>query len=324
MSTITAASITTTGTHTFTTATTYLLQYLPSSPNGFSGLGVPSPFSQGIYQCRTPGDASYCTAAVGFGDGAVGTPTCCTAAVAYGGGPRALCGQGYSGLLVADTLTLGGVSATVSIVAITAIQNGFQEPPAAGIMGIAFPSLNNNCGGFSACDTSHATKQPVAIDLLLAARGLPNEFSLCMGSPTSAGRFVLGGADPSFYTGAFQNVTVDSSSGFYSVSVSSVSIGVNRAPLEGITLSQQASAFANAAPIVDSGTPYLQLPNEIYNAVNNPVCTTDADCDVNLHMAGGTVLTAPGLMTCSADGGGGSGWCSRFNNYATSGGAIIG
>ena len=220
-----------------------------------------------------------------------------------------------------DTLSLGSASATVSLVTITAIQNGFQEPPAAGIMGIAFPSLNNNCGSFGSCTS--ATQQPVAIDLLLNASGLPNEFSLCMGSPTSAGRFVLGGADPSLYTGAFQNVAVDASSGFYTIGISSVSIGVSRAPLVGITVSQQASVFASAGPVVDSGTSYLALPDEIYQAVNNGYyysCTTDADCNVNVHLAGGTVLTAPGLMTCVPT----AGWCSDLNGYAGSGGAIIG
>jgi hypothetical protein len=243
------------------------------------------------------------------------------------GNQTAQCGQGYSGVLVADTLSLGGLSANVSIVAMTAIQNGFPLPPTAGIMGIAFPYLNDNCGELDlSCDYQTSTQQPVSIDLLLNASGLPNEFSLCMGSPTSTGRFVLGGADPTLYTGTFQNATIDASTGFYGIGISSVSVGVNREPLGGITLSQQASAFASSqggyGPIVDSGTASLDLPETIYNAVNNYIyqCTTDADCVVNVHLTGGTVLTAPGLMTCQLS----NNMCSDLNGYANAGAATIG
>lgn len=277
------------------------MQYLPASPTA----GIP--FSQGQYQCYTPNTAN----------------TRCTAAVSYAGGNQtAQCGQGYAGVLVADTLFLGGLSATVSIVAMTAIQNGFPLPPTSGIMGIAFPSINNNCGNLSGpCEFS--TQQPVAIDLLLAASGLPNEFSLCMGSPTSAGRFVLGGTDPAFYTGTFQNATINASSGFYGIDISSVSVGVNREPLAGgITLSQQASEFARSGPVVDSGTATLNLPDAIYNAINDYLypCTTDADCVVNVHLAGGTILTAPNLMTCQLA----NNTCSELNGFANPGGTIIG
>lgn len=259
------------------------------------------PFSQNPYECNTPNTHN----------------SRCTASVAYGSPSTPQCGQGYSGNLISDVLTLGTVSARVSLVGITTIQNGFQEVPAAGIMGIAFESLNSNDGCIGCDDDSSGmTLQPVAIDIILQDNNLSNEFSLCMGSPTSPGRMVLGGADRALYTGQWQNASIDTSEGYYGIGVDRVTVGPTQVAVPGVSASQQATAFAGA--IIDSGTSYFQMPSQVYNAISDGTfsCTTDADCAINVHLSGGSVLTVPGLMTCESI-------CGYFNGFAGPGDQAI-
>jgi hypothetical protein len=83
----------------------------------------------------------------------------CPIAIAYGtvGGPNAngseiKCNHGFEGDIAYDKLSFGGselLSTTVPFVSITTIQDGSQKAPAAGIMGVAFKSLNAKVGSFS-------------------------------------------------------------------------------------------------------------------------------------------------------------------------------
>jgi len=61
------------------------------------------------------------------------------------------CHQGFVGDVAHDVMTIGGLSAVVPLVSITTIQSGFQEPPCAGIMGVAF-SVLNTLGGAMVAD----------------------------------------------------------------------------------------------------------------------------------------------------------------------------
>lgn len=67
-------------------------------------------------------------------------------------------------------MALGGVASTVPLVSITTIQSGFQEPPVAGILGVAFDELSELEGSMT--DDDLTTSLPSALGTFLKGAGL--------------------------------------------------------------------------------------------------------------------------------------------------------
>jgi hypothetical protein len=285
--------------------------HLPATPDAGNS------FTTGAYACNTANSAR----------------TRCQACAQYGSESGQNCGQGFAGDLGVDVISVGGLRANVSFVTITLTQAGFQESPAAGIMGVAFQSLNAlaaNPTQFS--NGGPTTTQPVSVDLLLSANGRSNAFSMCMGSPSNPGTFVLGGENPAYRTSAMSRVPLDSSQGYYGISVGFLSIGPS-ASVNSVSdgdaqslfnRSAQQSAFVASSAIVDSGTPQLSLPSTFGDVLDSwpdeaTACATNNDCVVGIHLSNGVNLTVPGVFDCT------QGQCAP-NGWVTTGGtnAIIG
>lgn len=247
---------------------------------------------------------SSSAASCGSGDGG----EYCPVAVAYGnGGGGSNCNQGYVGNVLSDTLQISSLSQTVTLVSITTIQSGFQEAPAAGIMGVAFNSLNSLYGNMDG--SGGQTTEPDSFGTLLSNSGLSNEFALCMGTTTKPGHISLGGTESAYFTGDFVTQPMVTDGGYYGIQVDYINVAGQ--PLTGMANSAQRSSFGSAGSegniIIDSGTPELVLPQAIYNAMTGSAsCSQSSDCTIEITMGcestpcDGVTLTVPGLMTCES------------------------
>jgi hypothetical protein len=238
--------------------------------------------------------------------------------VAYGFGTETSnCYQGYVGNVVHDKLQIGLLSATVELVSITTIQSGFQEAPAAGIMGVAFSSLNLLYGNMDG--SGGQTMAPDSFGTLLTDSGLANEFALCMGTATKPGHISLGGTEQAYYQGEFVTQPIVGDGGYYGIQVDYIKVAGQS--LSNMADGAQRREFGGAGDtgniVIDSGTPELVLPQPIYNAMTGSAsCEQSSDCTVEIILSCqhesncdtlGVTLSAPGLMTCE------SGTCQPTN-----------
>ena len=83
--------------------------------------------------------------------------------------------SGWAAIPVADTLSVGNVSAEVPFNAIQYMVGFFQEVPTSGIMGLGAKWLN--CGNNSIASSCY----PGAMESLLSSTGLPNKLGFCLG-----------------------------------------------------------------------------------------------------------------------------------------------
>lgn len=184
---------------------------------GSSTLGVPGQQSGGLPECDGDMEA-YATGKCVVGGytpnksstvvfWSPSTPGCNTPAN-FSGMDSEACGfdvhygdkSGMSGPIVNDTVSLGNLSATVSFGSIYVLDYGdagFQEPPAAGIMGLS--GEPGNCLGVSG--SQGETCRLSAFAAVLDANGLDHAFGMCLGDIGAPGVVTLGGPDSQFYTG---------------------------------------------------------------------------------------------------------------------------
>ncbi|GMI27204.1 hypothetical protein TeGR_g4932 [Tetraparma gracilis] len=236
----------------------------------------------------------------------------CQVAIGYGAGEASGggCNYGWQGDAATDTVTIGGVSVTgMPLVPITTLQqhNQIIQAQAPGIWGAGF-ALNNilmntfepyppNCGvGDRLC-----TKQPAPMEVFLTNAGLPDEFSVCMGTATAPGALVLGGIDPQYYDGAFMTAELDEPYNHYYVKVANVCVGAVACTDNGQDTWLPA--------MVDTGTPSMGLADKYYDAFfpsedHGVACKTDDDCTLGLEIeaAGGGVyfeIKVPGVISCN-------------------------
>jgi len=286
---------------------------------GSSTLGVPGPQTSGsMPECQSTGDweASYRGGSCVVGGYTPAnsstvvfwtpdTPGCnsptmlpgmdteaCGFLVSYGDG------SGMQGPIVNDTVKFGSMSADVSFGAIYIIKDGdsnFQEPPAAGIMGLA--GKVNNClpgGGNSTGETC----RPPAFASVLEANGHAQAFGMCLGDIGAPGVMTLGGGDPQFYSGDVYNATLVmkgtsngmKNAGFYSIKY--LGVGMNG----------HDSGLPGGLGIVDTGDSNSEITPAMAEALSNASlpCETNADCIVNVQMEG-FCLSLVDILTC--DGG---------------------
>ena len=243
--------------------------------------------SSSNFTCHTrKSDSDRCPVASGFGSVS----------------DDAACQIGFAGDIAFDMLSMGGYSGNVSLVPITTIQSGFQDPPVAGIMGVAFARLANLPGNFNTDSTETSFVGVVekgkgtGFDMFLNASGLADEFSMCMGTPSQAGKLVLGGIDHELYSGDFQYVEKwqdSGNQGFYGLNVNRIEIGGKPMP--------NTSEFVGS--YVDSGNPYFNVPNLIeinyFLSSEGVSCSVDTDCNIGVVMDGNITLDVPDYVTCN-------------------------
>mmetsp|Transcript_5057 Transcript_5057/g.15395 ORF Transcript_5057/g.15395 Transcript_5057/m.15395 type:complete len:506 (+) Transcript_5057:21-1538(+) len=233
----------------------------------------------------------------------------CGFAVEYGSG---CCGM--EGALLRDTLRIGSLSTTVTVGAISQVQDGFQEPPANGIMGVSSSKANCNKASFSAWQqySSPSTCAEDAMQELLESNGFTDRFGVCpgVGAP---GVLSLGGANSDFYTGAIHKTAVlpDVSGGmYYSVDLTGFGVG-------GSTVCTGSACVGATAAIVDTGTAITQINSGALQAMRGTShsCSSDSDCLVDFQFGGSSpmCIQAKGLMTCQ------SGTCQVDSNMVNEG-----
>eukprot|EP00041_Stephanoeca_diplocostata_P017271 m.344616 g.344616 ORF g.344616 m.344616 type:complete len:475 (+) comp20645_c0_seq22:3514-4938(+) len=241
-------------------------QYDPTSSSSAQALkGSTSP-------CKTPVDGDdFCGFAVEYGSG------CC----------------GMEGHLYNEVLTIGSLKATVSVGSITEVQEGFQEPPANGIMGVSANAGNCNTADFAAWESgsNERTCVPDAMATLLLNNGLDDFFGMCLGNPNVPGVLSLGGPNPNFYTGDIAYTSITPGTDYYSVNLQGVGINGN-------IMSSQVGQGPN---IVDTGTAICQLNGPAYDALEsaNTKCSSDSDCMVTWSIEG-ICVNSYGLMQCQS------------------------
>jgi hypothetical protein len=153
-------------------------------------------------------------------------------------------GSGASGLVYADKVVVGGVTATSQAVeAATSISAQFQQDTDNdGLLGLAFSSIN----------TVSPDQQTTFFDTVKStlARKLFT-VDLKKGGP---GSYDFGYIDTSKYTGAITYVPVNNRNGFWQFTTTGYSVG------SGATVSSSYSAIA------DTGTTLMLLPDNVVNA----------------------------------------------------------
>lgn len=234
--------------------------------SGSSTLAVPSTTCSG---CSLQGGfnsgasssaAAYaCSSSQCTGGCSTQAPSSCGFSISYGDG------SGVQGALIYDTLTFGGLSAQVSFGTFFTASSSFQVPPAQGILGLAYSSLDclpaNPSSSGTTCNTP-------ALQQLLSANGLPAVFSLCLGDP---GVMTIGGTDPQYYSGSITYTPIIASS-YYVIQMNDLYVG-------GSSIGAASSDYNNGNAIIDSGTTDLVLPQTAYNLFVSALTTALGGCN---------------------------------------------
>lgn len=149
-------------------------------------------------------------------------------------------GSGASGTVYADTVVVGGVTATSQAVeAATSISSQFASGQGDGLVGLAFSSINTVTPN-AATTFFDTVSSSLAADLFTAR--------LRKGTP---GTYDFGYIDNAKYSGQIYYTSVDNSQGFWGFTPDSYSVG-----------STQGSATIGSA-IADTGTTLLLLPDDV-------------------------------------------------------------
>ena len=207
----------------------------------------------------------------------------CTMPVTYGDN------SGFQGNWVEDYWFIGSKhNASVPFVSINITQTGsssyFEEPPAAGIVGLAYDVLNSVqdptlADLYSCADLSCNATVPSAVTKWLELNKLPNIITLCYNSPNDLGTATFGGV-PSGVVVSYAAIIETS---YYVVNVTELKFG-------SFAYHDNSNLNANSA-ILDTGTSAsLNLPQNVYNSVCNsstpPACSTDDDCIMTVVLEG--------------------------------------
>lgn len=193
-------------------------------------------------------------------------------------------GSGASGTVYADTVVIGGVTATSQAVeAATSISSEFESSQGDGLVGLAFGSINT-CTPTKCTTFFDSVKSSLKEDLF-AARLRKGE----------AGTYDFGFIDSSKYTGSIGYTAVDNSQGFWGWTPDSYSIGGS------------AGTSTIGSSIADTGTTLLLLPDavvsEYYSGVSGAENSSSDggyifDCSATLPdfsvSVGGVTVTVPG------------------------------
>ncbi|GAA5799405.1 rhizopuspepsin 1 precursor [Helicostylum pulchrum] len=198
--------------------------------------------------------------------------------ISYGDGSNA------SGILAKDTVTLGGLAIKGQIIELAKRESSsFASDPIDGLLGLGFNTITTVAG----------IKTPV--DNLIS-QGLISSpvYGVHLGkaSQGGGGEYLFGGYDTTKFTGSLTTIPVDSSQGYWGVSVSSVKVGTNTV----------ASSFSG---ILDTGTTLLLFTDAmakkvaaVYSAKDNGDGTFIINCDTSsfkplIFTMGGATFNVP-------------------------------
>ncbi|KAF2461935.1 aspartic peptidase domain-containing protein [Lineolata rhizophorae] len=202
-------------------------------------------------------------------------------------------GSGAAGVVYADKVVVGGVTATSQAVeAATSVSRSFAEDADMdGLMGLSFGSIN----------TVEPTRQQTFFESVVGSLDEPVfAVTLKSGEP---GSYDFGFVDPAKYDGELTYVDVDSSDGFWQFAVDGYGVGG----------SGPANSSSSFTCIADTGSSLMYVPsgplNEYYGAVEG--ATFDRfqgawtlPCDAELPdfslVIGGASLVVPGRFVSYA------------------------
>jgi len=134
--------------------------------------------------------------------------------------------------------------------------NAFEPYPASGIWGLAYPSISS-------------VGSPNIFTLLTKSNQyLSTEFSLCL--LPGGGFFTIGGNYTSYPSFSFTPLTAQT---YYAIELNDILVGTTS-----IGLPSSAYNSANSPTIVDSGSTLINVPSNIYSAIEaqfKAICTTN-------------------------------------------------
>lgn len=192
--------------------------------------------------------------------------------------------SGASGIVYADTVTVGGVTATSQAVeAATSVSSQFASGASDGLLGLAFSSINTVSPDQKTTffDTASST-----LDSNLFTATLKH------GEP---GSYDFGYIDSSKYSGDLAYVSIDNSQGFWMFTAGSTSVGVDAGSV-----------------IADTGTSLMLLSDDVvdayYSAAGGQMDNQQGGYTMPSSGApdftidvGGLTTTVPGANMCYAD-----------------------
>jgi len=197
-------------------------------------------------------------------------------------------GSGASGVVYADKVVVGGVTATSQAVeAATSVSAAFTEDvDNDGLLGLAFSSINtvspDQATTFFDTVKSSLAKQLFTVDL----------------KHNTAGSYDFGYIDSSKYTGSISYTSVDTSNGFWQFTAGGYSVG-----------SSTTTSGSVGTAIADTGTSLLYLPTAVVSAYYAKVSGASYSssqggyvfsCSANLPnfnvKIGSQVFTVPGSL----------------------------
>ncbi|KAI0952451.1 hypothetical protein AcW1_004540 [Taiwanofungus camphoratus] len=160
--------------------------------------------------------------------------------ISYGDGSTA------SGKVYTDTVTIAGVTATNQYLSgVTKESSEFEEDPADGLLGMAFPSISN---------LGHNPFIVTASD-----EGAISESVFAFKLASSGSSLYIGGTDSSLYTGSVEYHDLSSSDGFWQIGGASALVGGK-------------TVVSDFETIIDTGTTIMYGPpgavEQFYNAID--------------------------------------------------------
>jgi len=194
-------------------------------------------------------------------------------------------GSGASGVVYADSVTVGPVTATSQAVeAATSVSSEFVQDPSDGLLGLAFSSIN----------TVQPNQATTFFDTVKSTLASPL-FTADLKHNT-AGSYGFGYIDSSKYTGSITYTSVNTANGFWQFTAGGYSVG-----------SSKTTSGSIGSAIADTGTSLFYLPDAAVSAYYKKVSgATNSYSDggyifpcsatlPNFNVAiGGSVFTVPG------------------------------
>lgn len=160
-----------------------------------------------------------------------------------------------------DTIKIGDLYVEKQMFGLSISEDSFlYYVPWDGILGLAYPQQEVQSGNIFLANMYDQGKNP------------ENMFSMYLNNLTEGSMLILGGTDPSYYTGAIQWIPVIQTSGYWQIAITSITINGNTVACSG-----------GCQAVVDSGTALIVGPAKDVNNLNGWVgAYTNPDGDVIL------------------------------------------
>ncbi|XP_029549922.1 pepsin A [Salmo trutta] len=146
-----------------------------------------------------------------------------------------------------DTIIIGDLYVTHQIFGLSLVEDAFLDSlPWDGILGLAFPNQQSINGG-----------TPVFDNIWKQGKIPQDLFSIYLSSSVDGSMLILGGTDPSYFTGSIQWIPISQPTGYWQINVDSITINGNTV-----------ACAAGCQAVVDSGTTEILGPTRDVNNIN--------------------------------------------------------